>query len=161
MAIGDVTTIAGSDTLIAIEVLASETAVNSPPANATAGIAVRDIISAFGGQMPQDLSLVVVSTAGSGTMTVTIRQWLMFGTLGSISAGAWCPAGPGGDATKGVINAGAAIGETGSNTIRHCEVVTFTAHASRLYFEITAIGGTGTAVTVFLVGRKGHGVGIN
>lgn len=156
MAIGAITTIEGD--LTAIEILASAITTNNPPASLTAGVSVDVIKSAFGSIVPDDLSLVVLSTAGSGTMTVTLRLWGKWGTLaGLTSAGAWTPLGTGADSTKGIINGGVAIGETGSNTIRHAEPVSLTAHMERLYVEITAIGGTDTAITVFLVGRKRYG----
>lgn len=157
MALADITKIEG-DELVAIEILASATAANSPPATLTAGVSVDDIKRAFGGAVPDDLSLVVLSTAGSDTMTVTLRLWAKWGTLAGLTAnGAWTPLGTGADGTKGTVNGGAAIGETGSNTIRHAEPVSLTAHCQRVYVEITNIGGTSTAVTVFLVGRKRYG----
>ncbi len=155
MALGEITTIEGD--LVAVEILASATATNSPPASATAGVSLDAIQAAFGGTIPEDLSIVVTSTAGSGTMTVTLRLWEKFGVLASQANGLWCPAGIGADAVKGVLNGGAAIGETSADLIRHCEPVSLTAHAQRLYVEITAIGGTSTAVTVFLVGRRRYG----
>jgi len=155
MALGDVTTIEGD--LVAIELLASATATNSPPASATAGLSMDTVLSAFGGSIPDDVSVVVTSTAGSATMTVTLRLWQKFGTLGSQANGTWCPAGPGADATKGVINGGSAIGEVSADLIRHCEPISLSAHAQRLYLEIAAIGGTSTAVTAWLVARKRYG----
>lgn len=157
MALGDVTTVAPD--LIAVEVLASATATNSPPASATAGLPMTTLIDAFSGRLPANLSFVACSTAGSATMTATFRAWLMFGTLASLSNGLWAPAGAGTDALKGVLNAGVACGETSSDAIRHCEPIELTGHASRLYVEVTAIGGTNTAVTCFVVGRKNYAVG--
>jgi hypothetical protein len=156
MALGDVTTIEGD--LIAVEILASATATNSPPASLTAGVSVDVLNGAFGGAIPEDLTLLVVSTAGSATMTVTLRAWGKFGTLaGLTSVGAWSPLGTGTAAAKGVINNGAAIEETSADVLRHAQPFSLTAHMQRLYIEITAIGGTSTAITVFLVGRKRYG----
>jgi hypothetical protein len=153
MALGDTTNIAGD--LYAIEILASVTAANSPPASLTAGVAVDQIASAFGGIVPDDLTLLLVSTAGSATMSCSGRLWMKFGTLGSLtSIGAWAPAGVGTGAAKGLINAGASIDETGTDMLRHAEPVSLVAHAERIYLEITAIGGTSTAVRAFLVGRR-------
>lgn len=155
MALGDVTTIEGD--LVAIELLASATATNSPPASATAGLSMDEVKAAFGQVIPDDISLVTTSTAGSGTMTVTLRLWQKFGTLGSQANGTWCPSGIGTDATKGVLNGGSAIGEVSADLIRHCEPISLSAHAQRLYVEITAIGGSSTAITVWLVARKRYG----
>lgn len=153
MALGDITNI--DNDLYAVEILASATSTNSAPASLTAGVAVQTVADAFGGAIPSDLSLLVVSTAGSSTMNVTMRLWGKFGVLaGLTSVGAWAPLGVGADATKGVINAGSAMGETGTDLIRHVEPVSLTAHMQRLYVEITSINGTSTAVTVFLVGRR-------
>jgi hypothetical protein len=155
MALGDITTIEGD--LVAIELLASATATNSPPAAATAGLSMDEAKAAFGGIIPDDISLVVMSTAGSATMSITLKLWGEFGTLGSIASGAWAPLGIGGDTTKGIINGGSAIGETASDVIRHAEPISWPAHCQRLYLEITAIGGTSTAVTAWLVARKRYG----
>lgn len=152
MALGDVTNIEGD--LYAVEILASATATNSPPAAATSGVALDAIKAAFGGAIPDDLSIVVTSTAGSGTISVTLRVWECFGTLASQATGLWCPIGTGSDSSKGVLNGGAAIGEVSADLLRHCEPVSLAAHAQRIYTEIAAISGTATAVTVFLVGRR-------
>ena len=135
---------------VAFEVLASATATNSPPASATAGIDIVKLRDAFGGVIPADLSLVCISTAGSATMTVTLKAWMRFGTLGAIATGAWCPVN---------INGGSAIAEAATDVIRFAEPLSLSGHADRLYIEIAAIGGTLTAVTCFLVGRKQYAVG--
>jgi hypothetical protein len=150
MALGDVTLHSGGE-VADIELLASATATNSPPSGASAGIDTGDILRVFN-TMPGTATLVLYSTAGSGTMTVTGRLW----GYSSVGAGFWVPMGFGADATKGVINAASAIGETGTDTIRHAETVSLLGHFERLYFEITAIGGTSTAVTVKLVIRRGY-----
>ena len=155
MAIGDITSI-GNWT--AIELLASVTAENSPPSSLTSGVAVDQIVSAFGGIIPDDLTLLLVSTAGSATMSCSARLWMKFGTLAGLTViGAWAPAGVGTGAAKGLINAGASIDETGVDMLRHAEPVGLVAHAERVFIEITAIGGTDTAVRVFLVGRRRTG----
>lgn len=147
MAIGATTTLTPG--LFAVELLASATATNSPPSGTSAGLAMNFLTTALG-LVPNTLSLAIVSTAGSGTMTATFRLW---GYLPTPIA-QWVPLGPGGDTTKGTINEGNAIGETGSNQILHVEPVDFPAHFTRLYLEITAIGGTATAVTAWLLGRS-------
>ena len=149
MAIGDTTAYPTGDT-IAIELLASATAANSPPSGSSAGLAVSDIVALFN-YAPDDVTLLLFSTAGSATMTVTARLW----GYHPIGAGYWCPLGTGADADKGKINAGAAIGETGADTIRHSEVISLVGIAgTRIYLEITNIGGTSTAVEAHLVVRR-------
>jgi hypothetical protein len=132
-----------------VEMLASATAVNSPPSGASAGISVNDL-SIFG-IPPARMVLAIASTAGSGTMTATFRLW---GYL-PVGGGLWLPLGPGGDTTKGIVNLGAAVGETSADSIRHAEVIENPGSFQRLYLEITAIGGTSTAVTAWFVVRKG------
>jgi hypothetical protein len=145
-AIGDVTAMSGDARVI--EMLSSATAVNSPPAGASAGISVNDL-SIFG-IPPARMVLAIASTAGSGTMTATFRLW---GYL-PVGGGLWVPLGPGGDTAKGVLNLEAAIGETSADSIRHAEVIENPGMFQRLYLEITAIGGTATAVTAWFVVRR-------
>jgi hypothetical protein len=140
MALGTVTT---SGDHITIELLASATATNSPPSGASAGLAVTAIADANQFGIPRNVSLILRSTAGSDTMTVSGRLWVYDGT-------AWSAPGTGGDSTKGMLNNGATIGETGSNTIRHVEPVDLLEHFQRLYLELVTIGGTDTAVTGYL-----------
>jgi hypothetical protein len=149
MALGTVTSLGD---LVAIELLASATATNSVPSGTSAGLSVQDDIKpAFGGVVPDLMTLSLVSTAGSATMTVTARMW------GFLAAAAvWVPVGTGPDATKGVINGGVAIGETGADLIRHSETVAYLGHFQRVYLEITAIGGTSTAVTARLNARMNY-----
>jgi hypothetical protein len=145
-AVGDVTAISGD--VRVVEVLASATATNSPPSGASAGIAVNDL--SLYGAPPSKAVLAIASTAGSGTMTATFRLW---GYL-PVGGGLWVPLGPGADATKGVVNLEAALGETSADAIRHSEVLENIGLFQRLYLEITAIGGTSTAVTGWLVVRR-------
>lgn len=144
MAIGDVTNIGPNAK--AIELLASSTATNSPPAGASAGLEVNTIYSAFG-RVPDTMSLRVWSTAGSGTMSATFRLWGYDPLVAD-----WMPVGTGAAATKGVINEGGALDETAADELRHTELVDFVGHFSRVYLEITAISGTATAVKAALVG---------
>ena len=142
MALGDVTQIvAGS--LYKVELLASATGTNGAPSGGSAGIEA-NLLSGHG-RIPSTISVEVVSTAGSGTMTVTCRLWGYDGTY-------WIPLGNSSDGTtKGVLNGGNAITECAADILRHAEPVNYPAFVRRLYLEITAIGGTSTAVTGFVV----------
>ena len=124
--------------------LTAATAVNSEPTVVGDGANTHDM------GFPDELLLVVNSTAGSATMTVTIRMW---GWLDLTSK--WYPLGVGSDSTlTGIINDGNAIGENGvADTISHAEILSETRDFSRLYAEVTAIGGTATAVTVRVATR--------
>lgn len=150
MAINDITSLFDGDTY-QVEVLASATATNSPPSGAAAGVDM-NLFRRFG-DLPGDVMAKIVSTAGSAVMTVSIRVWGYDGTR-------WTPypigvIGTGTDATRGMLNSGVAIGEAGADVLRYTEIIPYFPFFTRVYFEITAIGGTSTAVTGFIVVRKG------
>jgi len=127
-----------------IQLLTAATATNSAPSGATAGVETNGL-KVGSENVPDEATLLVKSTAGSGVMTVTIRMWGYHAT-----AAVWFPLGVGTDAAKGTINEGSALGETASNTIAHAERFLVPGHFSRLYAEITAIGGTATAISVYV-----------
>lgn len=132
-----------------IQLLNAATATNSPPSGATAGVAKsqRTENSPCGIGEAESATIIVRSTAGSGTMTVTLKLWCY-----SPISGTWHPLGTHATpATKGIINAGAAIGETGTDTIAHAELVQGLGGFTRFYLEITTIGGTATAISAWLV----------
>src|SRR5687767_11897436 len=70
-----------------LQLLEAATATNSQPSLASAGYSIGELIK---GSTPQHGVLSVASTAGSGTMTVTLRLW----GLGNAS-GVWAPLGSG------------------------------------------------------------------
>ena len=77
-------------------------------------------------------------------MTATYRLWGYGGTN-------WFPLGNGSTgSTKGTINSGNADTETSADLIRHMEPINYPAFCTRLYLELTAIGGTSTAVTGYI-----------
>lgn len=131
-----------------IRLVDAATATNSPPSGSSAGVDLSGIATTF--DALEHTVIVVRSTAGSGTMTTTVRLW-GYESIG----GNWTPMGPGADATKGTINAGSAMGETQSDQIDHSETLDWFGPFDRVYAEITAIGGTSTAITVeLLIPRK-------
>ena len=144
MAIGDSTELAPG--LWRFELLASATATSAAPSAASDGLDLNVIVGKLGG-IPERMKAIVASTAGSGTMTVTCRLWGYYGA----TAG-WAPIGTGTDADKGKLNAATATAETGTDSIKHAEELQGLGLASRLYLQVTAIGGTDTAVTAWLVG---------
>lgn len=137
---------------IALRLLEGATATNSPPSGASAGIALTALDAFFSGNYaPPRCAVVVRSTAGSATMTVTVRLW------GYYANAVWVPFGTGADTTKGTLNEGAAIGEGSvADTLTHTEILLFPALFDRVYAEVTAIGGTSTAVNVDLVFEVGQ-----
>lgn len=132
----------------AIRLVESATANNNAPSGASAGVDVAAVAATIGAR-PAKASVAVYSTGGSATMTATIRLW---GYLAGPAV--WLPLGPGADTTKGYLNGGAAIGETGTNEIRHVEELSNAFHFDRLYAEILAIGGTNTAISVDIIAPK-------
>lgn len=89
----------------------------------------------------------LTSTAGSGTMTVTIRIWVY-----SELTHRWHPFGINStDLTlRGVLNDGVAITEDGADSIIHAEPAQFLSGWDYIYAEVVAIGGTATAVDLYL-----------
>lgn len=108
--------------------LNAATATNSAPSGAAAGISTKNLAD--------DISLKVYSTAGSGTMTVTLALWGYNETLAK-----WF--------RLGLLNGGSAIGETSSDAINYAEPASRIKDYQRIYLEITAIGGSSTAITAY------------
>jgi hypothetical protein len=139
-----------------IPLLTAATAANSPPTagDATVGFALEGLRAAAGGgsaNPPLDgvASLSLKSTAGSATMTVTIKIWVWINALAE-----WVPYGAHVTAaTRGLMNGGNAIDEVVADKLLHTELITGLNNYARIYAEITAIGGTSTAVSLWLHGR--------
>jgi hypothetical protein len=134
-------TVAGESYVV--ELLASATAANGIPTG-TAGIGV-NTLKAYG-PVPDKIRVAVKSTAGSGTMTVTLRVWGRAGAtwyrLKDLNASSAAP------------HTAVAIPETSADAIQYSEEVTGITGLDRLYLEIVAIAGTLTAVTGYaIVGR--------
>lgn len=133
-----------------LKLLTAVTAVNSPPSGATAGHSLNGdqpgLAFGHGWRKANNGNVLVRSTAGSGTMTVTLRMWAY-----SASSGVWHPLGS--DATeslRGLLNVKSAIDEDGADTITHAEPISGLSGFSRLYCEVTVISGTSTAISVWL-----------
>lgn len=138
-----------------LKLLAAATTTNSPPSGATAGHSLKGQQPGLGPKFTwyhQNTGTIVVkSTAGSGVMTVTLRLWGY-----NPHSASWHPLGS--DATeslRGVLNAKSAIDEDGADVLTHAEPVSGLGSFTRLYVEITAIGGTATAVDVYLTENEG------
>ena len=146
MAAGDVTQQPRTRT---IELITAATATNGIPSLSTHGVSLNDFLK--GCVAPVTGSLFARSTAGSGTMTYTGRLW------GYHSKPAvWMPLGTHATATlKGVINEANAQGEVDADIIRHAEPIQGFGDFERLYLEITAIGGTSTAISAWLCAQLG------
>ncbi len=138
-----------------IQLLSAATATNGVPTAATAtagfplaGLAFTGLSHNVSGD--NQSAIVLKSTAGSGTMTCTLKLWVY-----SNAVAEWMPYGTDStDANKGLLNEGNAIGEVNSNSLIHAELVNGLHHFDYVYLEITAIGGTATAVDAYLIGRS-------
>jgi len=85
-------------------------------------------------------------------MTVTIRVWAY-----SALTTAWHPLGSSTtEADRGKLNSQSAIDEDGADVLVHAEPITGLGAFVRIYAEITAIGGTATAVDVWLAASDGY-----
>ena len=124
-----------------VELLASATAANGIPSGASAGISVNQLMNF--GKVPDKIRVGVASTAGSGTMTVTLRVWLYAG-------GVWFRA-KDLNASSTAPHTAVAIPETSTDAIQYSEEVSGVAGAGRIYLEIVAIAGTATAVTGYAI----------
>ena len=83
------------------------------------------------------------------TKTVTIRLWGF-----SMVTATWLPLGIGANATKGIVNGGAACGETDTDIVRHAEVIDGLFGIERVYAEVTAIGGALTTISAWLINTR-------
>ncbi len=142
MAIG-ATTMSGSGGRSAkVELLASVTAANGAPSGGSAGLAT-STLSALNAKWHERAKIAVASTAGSGTMTVTLRLWLYTG-------GTWFAHQPL-NASATAPHTAVAVPETGTDAIAYSEDVPGLAMAERLFLEVVAIAGTSTAVTGYVL----------
>ncbi len=90
------------------------------------------------------VTIVLRSTAGSDVMTLASARVMVASADSSVGG----PFGIGADATKGMLNNGAAFGETSANAIYHREVITGLASCDGIQIQLGAFGGTNTAIRV-------------
>jgi hypothetical protein len=130
-----------------LTLLNAQDGTNSAPSAAGAGVATNGL--SVGGNIPDTCTIMVKSTAGSGDMSVTLKLWAYSG-----DTAVWAPLGTHSTAaTKGILNEGNAIGETSANFIAHAEPVSYLGHFDRVYCEVTARGGSGVIVSVYVLGE--------
>ena len=137
-----------------IRLLEAATATNGVPASyAAAGVDVGAILDGIYGPKgwPKECGLAVHTSAGSGVMTATIKLWAGVVGLGASGAGKYIAASVGSTATAGVLNGGAAFDEHAADDISRLDIIALPRLARKMYAEVTAIGGTSTAVTVDLI----------
>lgn len=89
-------------------------------------------------------NVTITETVANGTFAVT-------GMSGGVDF-VWVPLGTHVTGTsKGLINEASAVDESTSDNLEHCEVISNLDCFERLYLQVTAIGGTATAVDAILV----------
>lgn len=112
------------------------------------GVDMRDLRRDRGTRAPSDkMSVLVASTAGSGTMSATLKMWGFRADVGF-----WLPVGSSvTDANRGVLNAATAIGELAApgDTLRYSDVIDGMWAFERAYLEVTAI--TTSTISAWLV----------
>jgi len=140
MALGTVTDTINGQSFI-VELLASATVANGIPSGASAGIETN--LLRVSNKLPDKIRVGVKSTAGSGTMTVTLRVWLRAGAI-------WFRA-KDLNASSAAPSTAVAIAETSADAIQYSEEVCGISGADRIYLEIVAIAGTSTAVTGYAI----------
>jgi hypothetical protein len=133
------------------ETVANAGFVVTPKIDRTRGAPLRKGSSVGDGLRTEDEALLLLrSTAGSGTMTCTGKLWGY-----SRLTTEWHPLGTGAAAAdKGLINDGYALGETDADLIQHSEIVKGIVGFDEALLELTAIGGTSTAISAWLVSRR-------
>jgi len=130
-----------------IELLSSRDATNAAPSGASVGVEVQGLT--IGGNIPDHCSCLVLSSGGSGTMSCSIK---LFGYVADSSIADWFPLGvASADSDRGLLNQGNSIGESEANKIRFSEQLNYIGHFDRVYAQVTALGGSSTAISVYLV----------
>ena len=107
-------------------------------------------IAPVGRRLPE-CALLIHNDAGTGAVSITyVRVWLYNATTGKAY-----PYGVGADADKGKINAGAALGVTDTDKLRHFELLPDLGFADGIQVELGVTAGTGTETfSVYLLVPK-------
>jgi hypothetical protein len=147
MAVGDVKHFANAKKAICL--MTAQTANTGAPAAATDGVPCFPVVQGAGailnaasghcftGMPAASSTLMIGSSAGSGTMVGTFTLW---GYL--TASGQWYPV---------AVNDGAALAETANDAIRFTERFPDLGHYDRLFLQLASVGGTDTAFEAWLV----------
>lgn len=139
LAVGDIGTGSRSCCTKSICLMTAQITNNNAPTLATDGVPnfpdgtnqVKDTGAGYSGRAHKKSTILIRSTAGSGTMVGTFVLW---GYL--TAAAAWYPIN---------LNGGTALAENSADQLYLREVVDELGMFDRLYLEVKAIGGTATA----------------
>lgn len=121
---------ASTDRSTGLMTLLSEATSNASPSDKTD--------ATLGAPIPflaDEITVLVHSTAGSGTLTASIRMWGYCAV-----AARWY--------NLGLLNGGTDIAESDTDALSHVETLDGMRRFIRLYAEIESLGGTNTAVTL-------------
>lgn len=131
-----------------VRLVESATAANGVPSGAPSATPAATVGFLLGSEtlLQGSCTVRIYETAGSGTMTLAYARLWGY----SPTSGKWSALGTGTDADKGKLNNGGAFGETGTNELRHQEVIGYLHHLHGIYIELGTIGGTATALSVEL-----------
>jgi hypothetical protein len=140
-------------TIHIVRILESATATTAVPVYASDGVDVGAILdSLYGGKpFPETAGLAIHTSAGSGTMTATIKLWAGVLGIGPSGAGKYLAASTGPGATAGWANGGVALDEHAADDIGRLDYILYPRLARKWAPQVVAIGGTGTAVSVDLI----------
>jgi len=123
--------------------MAAQATNNSPPSLVTDGVPVyptkrlsSDDGACYMGLSARESTLMIGSTAGSGTMVGTFYLW---GYL--VASGKWY---------RIAVNGGSALAETTADNIAYQERFLNLGHYDRLYLELASVGGSATAFEAWL-----------
>jgi hypothetical protein len=157
MAVGDVSCGAGNSKR-AVCLMIAQTANTGAPSLATEGVSNypgRSLYSAdegacFTGLCALDSTLVIASTAGSGTMAGTFTLW---GYM--VGPNKWFPIAV--NAAAATPNTPVALAETAADEIRYQQQFRDLGHYDRLFLQLASVGGTATAFEAWLAtGSEGR-----
>lgn len=141
-----------------IRILEAQTTVNGPPASyAGAGVDVGAILDDLEGvdAFPEMAGIVVYQppASGTGVITATVKLWA--GILGigpsTDGYGKYVAAGTGVGTSAGILNGGNPFDEHEADLIGRLDLISVPALARKLYPQILAIGGSGTAINVDVI----------
>ena len=95
---------------------------------------------------PDTAAIRIYETAGSGVITIASARLLLF----DATSGKVFPAGIGTDADKGKLNVAGAFGETGTDQLRHQELLSYPGHSDGIQIALGTFGGTSPTFNVDL-----------
>lgn len=126
-----------------LKILEGVTAANGAPSGSLAGHTLANLVAS---DRPRYGTIVIANSAGTGTLGIaSARLWVWDSEVAD-----WIPPGTGDGPAKAIINDGLPFTNTGTDKIRHAEIVELPGMFSKVYLELGAITGTGAAFDAWL-----------